>query len=107
MEHSDAMSSALQLLDDERPDEASTANSKNLHFPVLLFRSPDHRIARSQRMILSSPTLRVTLCWSRYSNSGMAYLRVTPSRSLNVPTSILGDFAFCTAMSWRNPCSAL
>src|SRR5580765_8356621 len=48
-----------------------------------------------------SPTRRVTRCWSRYSSSGMAYLRVTPSRSLNVATSIFGVFAFCVAISCR------
>src|SRR5581483_211176 len=53
-------------------------------------------------MILSSPTRRVTCSRSRYSRSGIAYLRVTPVRSLKRATSILGDFAFSAAMRRRN-----
>ncbi len=37
----------------------------------------------SHRMIRSSPARRVTCSRSRYSSSGMAYLRETPASSLN------------------------
>src|SRR5262245_29614874 len=75
---------------------------------ILLYGSLGRRPRGFQRrqsfykIILSSPTRRVTRCWSRYSSSGIAYFRVTPSRSLNVPTSILGDFVFCCTTSWRS-----
>src|SRR5579871_4914262 len=38
------------------------------------------------------PRRLVTRSRSRYSSSGIAYLRLTPVSSLNLPTSILGDF---------------
>ena len=47
------------------------------------------------KMTRSSPTRRVTRSRSRYSSSGMAYLRVTPNRSLKLPTLSLGVSVFC------------
>jgi len=47
----------------------------------------DHKIS------LSSPRRRVTRSRSRYSSSGIAYLRETPASSLNFPTSIFADLA--------------
>src|SRR6266571_3069069 len=46
------------------------------------------------RITRSSPARRVTRSRSRYSSSGMAYLRVTPVSSLNVGTEMRSPFAF-------------
>src|SRR6516165_8920285 len=48
------------------------------------------RLVHAYRIIRSSPTLRVTRCRSRYSSKGIANFRLTPVRSLNSPTPILG-----------------
>ena len=50
------------------------------------------RLVRSYKITRSSPTRRVTRSRSRYSSKGIAYLRLTPVSSLNLPTSIFGDF---------------
>src|SRR5262249_52305870 len=39
------------------------------------------------RISRASPARRVTRWWSRYSSSGIAYLREIPVKSLNAPTS--------------------
>src|SRR5260370_13677147 len=62
----------------------------------------DGKHTQSYKMTLSSPTLRVTCSRSRYSSRGIAYFRETPVKSLNLPTSIFGDLAFCSARSRRS-----
>src|SRR5579859_1892372 len=57
---------------------------------------------RFQRICRASPTRLVTRSRSRYSSSGIAYLRLTPISSLKPPTSIFGDFVFCAAICCRS-----
>ena len=61
----------------------------------------NHRINRS------SPTRRVTRSRSRYSSSGIAYLRLTPVISLKRATSIFGVLVLRAAILWRRSESAL
>jgi four helix bundle protein len=53
------------------------------------------KVANVQRIFRVSPTRLVTRSRSRYSSSGMAYLRVMLYRSLNDPTSIDSATPFC------------
>src|SRR6266571_4472393 len=58
------------------------------------------------RITRSSPARRVTRSRSRYSSSGMAYFRLTPVKSLNLATSIFGDFDFSAPNCLRKFCNA-
>ncbi len=60
-----------------------------------------HRISRS------SPTRRVICSRSRYSSSGIAYLRLTPVISLKRATSICGRLVLSDAILWRRSVSVL
>ena len=63
-----------------------------LHLSLCLCVSVVKKFAQSYKITRSSPTRRVTRSRSRYSSKGIAYLRLTPVSSLNLPTSIFGDF---------------
>ena len=62
--------------------------------------------AANQRMIRSSPTRRVTRSRSRYSSSGIAYLRETANRSLNCGTLSFGVLLLLAMTCRRSPSSA-
>ena len=63
---------------------------------------PSCQLLLFYKITLSSPTRRVTCSRSRYSSKGIAYLRLTPVKSLKRATSSLGDLAFSAAMRWRS-----
>ena len=69
-----------------------------------------HQKNNSSRLFTESPAhpppACVTRSRSRYSSSGIAYLRVLPNRSLNEATFSFGVLLFCATTNWRSASSA-